>query len=528
MNGVELNVFNSRIEAVCDEMGVVLKRTAFSPNIKDRLDFSCAVFDASGCLCAQAAHIPVHLGSMAYAMKDIVGQVEWCEGDMLVMNDPFLGGTHLPDVTVVAPVFINGNLMAYIANRAHHANIGASVPGSMPVSCTLEEEGVLIEPQLIIRAGKRVESVWKKLVFTGEGEESEILGDFQAQISANRAGVERLQRLIMEMGAHEFVSGIVSLNEYARRLAHASLIKIPNGCYQFEDVMDSDGFGEVALKIHLALRVEDGTVILDFSNSATQTRGNINCPMSVTAAAAYYAFRCLMPAQTPACAGAFDAIKLIAKEGSLVNACYPAAVAAGNVETSTRLVDVIFGALAKATPERIPAASQGTMNNIAMGARHNISMGEQDRTSKEVSSDDLEWDYYETIAGGVGASSRANGLTAVQSHMTNTLNTPIESLEMHYPLRVLEYKVRRESGGGGRNRGGDGVAKSYLFNSEATVTLLTERRASVPWGVAGGKPAKKGENSLNGVSVSDKQQLEVRRGDILTILTPGGGGWGFE
>ncbi len=508
MNAIELNVFNSRIEAVCDEMGMVLKRTAFSPNIKDRLDFSCAVFDSSGELCAQAAHIPVHLGSMAYAMKDVVGCVSWVEGDMMVMNDPFLGGTHLPDVTLIAPLFFEGVLVAFVANRAHHANIGALTPGSMPVSCSLEEEGVLISPQLLIEAGVNNAEAWELLTFTEDGEQ---LGDFQAQVSANHAGVQRLSILISELSADGFVAGITELNNYARRLARTSLLKLPDGCYEFEDVMDSDGFGKKDLPIHLVLDICSGQVTLDFSCSAGQTKGNINCPMSVTAAAVYYVFRCLMPAQTPACAGAFDAITMFARKGSLINALPPSAVAAGNVETSTRLVDVVLGALAKAVPELVPAASQGTMNNVAMGARHKQS----------------QWDYYETIAGGLGASKYFDGLTAVQSHMTNTLNTPIESLEAHYPLRMLKYQVRRESGGKGLNKGGDGVVKQYYFNEPATVTLLTERRVSAPWGIAGGASALVGENYLNGELVGDKQQCDVIRGDILEVNTPGGGGWGL-
>lgn len=509
MNAIELNVFNSRLEAVCDEMGVVLKRTAFSPNIKDRLDFSCAVFDASGELCAQAAHIPVHLGSMAYAMKDIVGCVSWVEGDMMVMNDPFLGGTHLPDVTLIAPLFFEGVLVAFVANRAHHANIGALTPGSMPVSCSLEEEGVLIRPQLLIEAGVNNAAAWKLLAFTESGEQ---LGDFHAQVSANHAGVQRLASLISDHGIDGFAAGIVELNDYARRLASASLLMLPDGCYDFEDVMDSDGFGSKNLPIHLVLSVSSGQVELDFSGTAEQTKGNINCPMSVTAAAVYYVFRCLMPMQTPACAGAFDAIKMFARKGSLINALPPSAVAAGNVETSTRLVDVVLGALAKAVPELVSAASQGTMNNIAMGARYKQS----------------QWDYYETIAGGAGASECCGGLTAVQTHMTNTLNTPIESLEAHYPLRILKYQVRRGSGGKGLNYGGDGVVKQYYFNEPATVTLLTERRASAPWGIAGGESAQVGENYLNGDLLGDKQQCKMKPGDILEINTPGGGGWGLE
>ncbi len=510
MNAIDLNVFNSRLEAVCDEMGVTLKRSAFSPNIKDRLDFSCAVFDAEGKLCAQAAHVPVHLGSMAYAMKDVIGRQAWADGDMMVMNDPFMGGTHLPDVTVIAPVFMAGELVAFVVNRAHHANIGASTPGSMPVSCRLEEEGVLIKPQFLIKKGVDNHDLWEALAFDTGQKEGDFLGDFQAQVSANRAGVKRLSLLITEMGVIEFLQGVVELNNYARRLSRSALSILPKGRYKYVDVMDSDGFGGFAITISLSLDVCSDEVVLDFSGSSGQVNGNINCPISVTAAAAYYVFRCLMPEQIPACAGAFDAIKVVAPEGSLVNACYPSAVAAGNVETSTRLVDVILGALAKAVPERIPAASQGTMNNIAMGAR----------------SDSGGWDYYETIAGGSGASNGRAGLSAVQSHMTNTLNTPIESLEMHYPLQVTKYELRKVSGGKGFWVGGDGVTKLYCFKGPATVTLLTERRRSAPWGGNGGQGGSVGVNLLNSQVIGDKVSFEVSFGDVVEVRTPGGGGWG--
>ncbi|WP_250657254.1 hydantoinase B/oxoprolinase family protein [Alkalimarinus coralli] len=510
MNAIELNIFNSRLEAICDEMGVTLKRSAFSPNIKDRLDFSCAIFDGKGKLCAQAAHVPVHLGSMAYAMEGVIERQEWAEGDMLVMNDPFLGGTHLPDVTVIAPVFIGGELTAFVANRAHHANIGASTPGSMPVSSTLEEEGVLIKPQLLIKAGVNNKQVWNQLAFnTGQGED-DFLGDFQAQVSANQGGVKRLSLLIRELGADTFLSHVVELNSYARRLSRSALSALPDGRYVFEDIMDSDGFGQSEIAICLSMTISEGSISLDFSNTSPQVRGNINCPLSVTAAAAYYVFRCLMPEQMPACAGAFDSIALIAPKGSLVNAEFPAAVAAGNVETSTRLVDVIIGALAKASPEGLPAASQGTMNNIAMGA----------------SNSGGKWDYYETIAGGGGASKGRCGLSVVQTHMTNTLNTPIESLEMHYPLLVTQYSVRRESGGLGLWRGGDGVTKRYRFKEPATVTLLTERRVSGPWGNNGGGTAAVGVNLYNEKPVGGKVSFKIVPGDTVEINTPGGGGWG--
>lgn len=514
MDPIELSLFASRIEAVCDEMGAALRRAAFSPNIRDRLDFSCAVFDAAGDLCAQAAHIPVHLGSMAYAMRGIVGGIDWREGDMVVVNDPFLGGTHLPDVTVIAPLRIDGELLGFVANRAHHANIGAQAPGSMPISRTLDEEGMIIPPTALVRGGQVDEALLERLA----GGRSEALGDFAAQISANRTALARLHELVGGLTVDGYRAALEALNDYAERLARGALAAIPDGSYDFRDVLDDDGVGSRDLTIAARVSVAGGAVEVDFSGTAPQVPGNVNCPLSVAAAAVYYVFRCLMPRETPACAGAFRAIRLSAPPGCLLNAARPAAVAAGNVETSTRVVDVICGTLAQALPERIPAASHGSMNNVAMGARDNAATGPGNKSP--------EWDYYETIGGGMGAGPRGGGLDAVQTHMTNTLNTPIEALESAYPLRVTHYAVRRGSGGAGQRRGGDGIVREFEFLAPAQVTLLTERRRHAPWGLAGGCAGLAGENRLNGAALPGKISLSVQAGDRVTIATPGGGGWG--
>ncbi len=502
LDPVKLGLFVSRLEAVCEEMGAVLQRAAFSPNIKDRLDFSCAIFDAGGALCAQAAHIPVHLGSMAYAMADIVGSCDWAPGDMLVLNDPFLGGTHLPDVTVVAPYFRDGELLAFIANRAHHADIGADTPGSMPLSRSLDEEGVVIPPTLLQRGGvlqRQLLNDW-----FGDGEH----GDFIAQISANRCGLIRLDEVIDALPV-TFVSAVAQLQDYAEQLARTRLADLPSGRYQFSDVMDDDGFGHQDLAIVAELTLADDGAHVDFAGTADQVVGNINCPRSVAAAAVYYAFRCLMPDEAPVCAGLFKPISLSVPAGSLLNARRPAAVAAGNVETSMRACDVVLGALACAVPELIPAAAHGSMNNVAMGSRQG-----------------RPWHYYETLAGGSGGHSEGAGLSAVQCHMTNTLNTPIESLEMHYPLRIVRYALRRGSGGDGRHRGGDGLIREFEFLAAARFTLLTERRRVAPWGLAGGGAASCGENRLNGALLPAKVSADAAPGDRLCIATPGGGGWG--
>ncbi len=514
MDAIELSIFASRLNAICDEMGAVLQRAAFSPNIRDRLDFSCAVFDAGGELCAQAAHIPVHLGSMAYAMRDIVSGLDWRPGDMIILNDPFMGGTHLPDVTLIAPLFVDGRLIAFVANRAHHADIGAASPGSMPLSRTLEEEGLVIPPTRIIVAGKRDDAQLQAITgATRSGESGE--GDLAAQISANLSGVQRLQILIESLGVQAYQQGLDELNDYAQRLALSALAGIPDGDYAFTDVMDDDGMGGQDIPIKVKLSIRAGQVLADFRGTAAQVAGNINCPLSVAAAAVFYVFRCLMPAQTPACAGSFRPITIRAPEGCLLNAQRPAAVAAGNVETSTRIVDVIMGALAQALPEWIPAASHGSMNNLAMGY-----------AGEGAGSEAANWDYYETIGGGSGAGSQGAGASAIQTHMTNTRNTPIEVLEMHYPLRVRRYALRRDSGGAGRHRGGDGLIREFEFLQPASITLLTERRRHAPWGLNGGQPGKPGSNQLNGELLAGKVNREVRAGDVLTIETPGGGGWG--
>ena len=512
LDGIALSVFASRLAAVCDEMGAILRRSAFSPNIKDRLDFSCALFDASGALCAQAAHIPVHLGSMAYAMRHIVNptgvsRIDWQPDDMMVVNDPFLGGTHLPDVTVIAPVFVEQRLCAFVVNRAHHANIGAAAPGSMPISRSLEEEGVVIAPTHLIRRGVLQQEVWARLAGDGGSE-----GDFTAQISANRAGVARLAQQVRALGVDAFVAAVAELNRYGEAMARRHFRDIVNGRYEFADVLDDDGVGTQDIAIKVAVTVQDGTIDVDFSGTAPQVAGNLNCPLSVAAAAVLYVCRCLLPAELPVCDGLFRPVTLRAPRGCLVNAQRPAAVAAGNVETSMRIVDVLLGALQPALPQLIPAASQGTMNNVAMGrAAHAGSSG---------------WDYYETIGGGGGASVRADGLDAAQAHMTNTLNTPVESLEQHYPLRVRRYAIRRGSGGAGLHRGGDGIEREYEFLAPAQVTLLSERRRSRPWGVAGGAAGAGGANFLNAVAVPGKVSLEVDTNDRLLICTPGGGGYG--
>lgn len=507
MSPIELSILVSRVESICQEMGVVLRQAAFSPNIKDRLDFSCALFDETGELFAQAAHIPVHLGSMAYAMRDIITGLEWQAGDILAVNDPFLGGTHLPDVTLISPFFVGARLLGFVVNRAHHANIGASTPGSMPISTCIEEEGLIIPPTWLVRAGLVVEEEMERL---GALDGADVSGDFAAQMSANRLGVDRIVRLVAKTGVGRFLDGIDEINAYGERLAKAALKSIPDGRYRYSDMMDDDGQGSEDIKIAVLIDVSDQGIVVDFEGTSAQVKGNINCPLSVVAAAVFYCFRCLLPDNTPACAGVFSVITIRAPVGSLVNATRPSATAAGNVETSMRIVDVVLGALYQALPSVIPAASQGTMNNVAMGNH----------------AADHPWDYYETIAGGSGAIKGSDGASGVQSHMTNTLNTPIESLEMHYPLRIREYSIRQGSGGDGRYKGGNGLIREFEFLEPAEVTLITERRRYAPWALEDGEPGEVGKNFLDGKTLPGKCHIFVEEGQVLRVETPGGGGFG--
>jgi N-methylhydantoinase B len=509
-SSVELGLFSSRIAAICEEMGALLGRVAFSPNIRDRLDYSCALFNRHGHLLGQATHIPVHLGSMAYAMVELVESREWHPGDMLILNDPYKGGTHLPDITLVAPVFVSDHLVGFCANRAHHADIGSEAPGSMPVSRSLAEEGILIPPTLLMRNAEVDEDFLQSILSVLTSPDTSR-GDFNAQIAANLLGAGRLQELVEAGGQAEFEQQESNLQSWARSLVLQCLADIPAGEYLFEDYLDDDGYGCTDIPIKVRVSVGSDGVEVDFSGTAEQVEGNLNCPLPVTAAAVFYVFRCLLPEHTPACHGALQGVTINAPPGCLVNARAPAAVAAGNVETSSRIVDTVCGALAQALPGRFAAASQGTMNNLAMGER-----GQKG------------WDYYETLAGGMGAAHDCHGRSARHSHMTNTLNTPVEVLELNYPLRIEQYAIRQDSGGAGQFRGGDGVTRQYLFLEGAEVCLLTERRRNPPWGLEGGQPGQCGRNELSGRELPGKVRFQAIAGETLTIKTPGGGGYGIS
>ncbi|MBT4205258.1 MAG: hydantoinase B/oxoprolinase family protein [Proteobacteria bacterium] len=505
METLELSLFVSRTNAICKNMGAALRRSALSPNITDRLDFSCALFTSTGELFGQAAHIPVHLGSMAYAMKGLVKKFAWEPKDVVIVNDPFMGGTHLPDVTVITPIFVAGSLAAFAATRAHHADIGCDSAGSMPLSSSIHQEGLLISPCYLSKGGVAVEET-RNLLESRLKNPQNTYADIAAQVSANSRGVAELKKLASRYELSGFKDALRALMQYANKLAKAAIKKIPNGVYEASEALDNDGFSSEPIKITVSVRVSSDEITVNFLETSSSVQGNLNCPISVPAAAVYYVFFSLMSKETPACAGSLKVINISAPQGSLVNAQLPSAVAAGNVETSQRIVDVILLALSQAIPQKIPASSQGTMNNVAMGS--------------------ASWDYYETIAGGTGAHAAGRGLDGKQSHMTNTLNTSVEIMEKNYPLIIKRYALRTESGGKGLHHGGEGLIREYQILEPTKVTLLTERRILPPTGHFYGGNGSLGINKLNGEIIEGKVALELKKNDVLRIETPGGAGWG--
>jgi N-methylhydantoinase B len=527
---IRLEIFKHLFAAIAEEMGVVLRKASYSPNIKERRDFSCALFNAQGKMIAQAAHIPVHLGSMPLCVEAAVQAFDdLAAGDVILMNDPFRGGTHLPDITLVSPVFIETHnppsLFGFVANRAHHADVGGMTPGSMPVAQEIYQEGLIIPPVRLIRGGKPDRGLME-LILANVRTPQERSGDLWAQIAANQRGAERLVEMADRYGVSEVETYMGELLAYTERLTRNLLRNLPDGQYTFTDYMDDDGIGSEPVPIVATVSIHGDSATVDFNGSAAQQRGSINAVYAITLSAVYYVFRCLLGIDVPNNSGCLEPIRVIAPKGTVINALPPAPVAGGNVETSQRIVDVLLGALAQANRSRMPAASQGTMNNLTIG-------GHDPRSGKPFA-------YYETIGGGMGARPGADGPSAVHSHMTNTLNTPIEALEFAYPLRVLRYEVRRGSGGEGKFRGGDGIRRDIQVLVDAQVTLLSERRRLPPYGLEGGQPGKCGQNVLiqggeaeNDTGVNRREILlpskgtfGLRAGDAISIRTPGGGGYG--
>jgi N-methylhydantoinase B len=523
---IQLEVFKHRFSAIAEEMGAVLRKSSYSPNIKERRDFSCALFNASGDMIAQAAHIPVHLGSMPLSVKTAISSSnsDIIPGDMIILNDPFKGGTHLPDITLVSPVFDDSNqsmeeikLFGFVASRAHHADVGGMTPGSMPVAKEIYQEGLIIPPIKIFEAGKRSSDIFD-LILANVRTPGERAGDIWAQIAANKRGEKRLQEIVGEFGSVEVNRYMLEMLTYTERMTRELLKSLPNGDYSYVDYLDNDGISDAPVPIKATISIQGDSARVDFSGSAPQQQGSINAVFAITLSAVYYVFRCLLGLDVPNNDGCLAPIEVIAPEGSVVNARHPAPVAGGNVETSQRIVDVLLGAMSKAAPDRIPAASQGTMNNVTIGGK--------------IPGDKLlrSFAYYETIGGGMGALPTKNGPSAIHSHMTNTLNTPVEALEYAYPLRVLRYEIRKNSGGSGKYWGGDGIRRDIQLLTDAQVTMLSERRQLGPYGLNGGQ---NGSPGVNVIFRGDEEQLiagkgtfELHTGDVLSIQTPGGGGFG--
>jgi N-methylhydantoinase B len=544
---ITLEIYRALFTSVAEEMGIALRRTAFSPNIKERRDYSCAVFDHEGRVIAQGDHMPVHLGSMPMAVAAALREIQLQPGDVVAINDPFAGGTHLPDVTLVmgvwdqeqgsrekgkgenptkrrrslsagltrSPLTFTPLPLFYVANRAHHADIGGATPGSMGLATDIYGEGLCI-PSVRLVKNDELDRDIMRLILANVRSHEERRGDFQAQIGSLKTGATRLLEIVGRRGVPESADYAAHLIDYSGRMMRHAIGAIPDGSYRAEDALDDDGVSRepVAIRVNITIKGETGFV--DFTGSAPQVSGPVNAVEAITVSAVSYVFRCLLSGEVPASAGLMSPIEVNAPRGTVVNAVHPASVAGGNVETSQRIVDVLFKALAQAIPDKIPAASQGTMNNLTIG-------GIDLRTSREFS-------YYETVAGGMGARPEADGLSAVHTHMTNSLNTPAEALEYAYPIRVREYRIRKNSGGAGKHKGGDGVIREIETLAPAHMSLLADRRTRGPYGLAGGAEGKGGKAAIirrgRVIKIGSKGSWEMEAGDRVRIETPGGGGWG--
>lgn len=518
VDSITLEVLRHALASVAEEMNASLIRSAYSPNIKERRDCSSAVFTARGELVAQAESIPVHLGAMPFSVQAALAAVrDWAEGDVVILNDPYLGGAHLPDVTFVAPAFVGGEVVAFVACRAHHADIGGAAPGSLAATARdIYGEGLRIPPVRLWRGGDLADDLRRLLVLNVRTPE-ERWGDLRAQHAACTTGIARLRALFARYGGDLLREGMAAVLDYSERRMRAALAALPEGEAHFEDHLDDDGAGSGPLPIRARVKVRADAVPVDFTGSARQTTGPVNAVFAVTASAVYYCLRALTDPTIPPNAGCYRPIEILAPEGTIVNARPPAPVVGGNLETSQRIVDIVLGAFAQLVPDRVPAASQGTMNNVAIG-------GVDPHTGRP-------YTLYETIGGGSGAGPNADGADGIHTHMTNTLNTPVEALELAYPLRVERYELRPGTGGRGRFRGGLGIRRDLTpLGHTARVSLLTDRRVGRPYGMAGGEPGAPGRNvhlrDGEEIALPGKTELDLHPGETLSIRTPGGGGYG--
>lgn len=519
---VAIEVYRHLFTALAEEMGASLRRAAYSPNIKERRDYSCAIFSPEGIPVAQGDHMPVHLGAMPMsisAVLDTLGPLE--STDVAMVNDPYEGGTHLPDITLVSAVFdASGRTrLGYVAARAHHSDVGGMSPGSMPLAREIYQEGLRIPPVLLVRKGIRVADIWR-LVLANVRTPAERQGDLDAQLGALYTGANRLSELATRRSASRVLAAQEALVGYGDRLLREGIRMIPDGRWTASESLEGDGIDDEPIPIHVAVEVYGDRLRVDFGGSSHQVRGGVNAPAAVTASATRYVVRCvvedLLGTSLPAGGGAMAPLELALPEASVVNASPPAAVAAGNVETSQRITDVVLQAFAVAMPDRLPALSQGTMNNTAIG-------GVDPRSGEPFA-------YYETVGGGMGAGPSGPGLSGVHTHMSNTLNTPIEALEHAYPFRVTRYSIRRRTGGSGLHQGGDGLRRDLELRVAAEVTLISERRLEGPAGRGGGARGAPGSNVLlregRSEPLPSKVTFRAEPGDIVSVRSPGGGGWG--
>ncbi len=522
---VELEIFKSLFHSIAEEMGAALRRTAFSPNIKERRDYSCAVFDAAGEVVAMGDHMPVHLGSMPMSVRAAIDRLDLAPDDVAILNDPFCGGTHLPDITLVAPVFVKrGRKPAFfVASRAHHADVGGTYPGSMGICREIYQEGVRIPPIKLIAGGRPQSDVYRLLLNNVRTPE-ERQGDLNAQVAACHTGESRLLEIVERYGLPRVQQVMRELQDYSEQLMRAFLENVPHGRYHAEDFLDDDGAGSGPVRIAVTLTFAKAAkgkplVTVDFTGSSPQVAGSINAVDAITYSACFYVFRCLLQEDVPAAAGLMRPVKMIAPSGTVVNSRPPAAVAGGNVETSQRIVDVLLRALAQAMPDRVPAGSSGTMNNLTIGGIH-------PRTGEPFA-------YYETIAGGMGARPDRPGVSGVHTHMTNSLNTPAEALEYAYPLRITRYSLRKGSGGEGRFRGGDAIVRELELLADSEVTLLADRRLRGPYGLHGGTDGAPGRTTVirrqgGEELIPGKASVRLKAGDRVRVESPAGGGWGKQ
>ena len=510
LDPVTLEILRNRLEGIAEEMGQVLIRGAYSPNIKERQDCSTALFDAAGRMIAQAEHIPVHLGAMPEAVA-AVRERDPDPGDAYILNDPFAGGTHLPDVTVVSTIAPADEIVGYAVTRAHHADVGGSTPGSMPAGATeMHQEGLRIPGVRIVDDGE-IDADLLEFVLANVRNPAERRADLRAQLAANDRGGRRIGDLLAEYGRDRLKTAFDAVIDYSRERIETEIAAIPDGTYEAEDVLEGDGVTDADVPIVATVTVDGTEVTVDFAGTADQVAGNMNAPLSVATSATYFVVRAVTDPEIQPNQGCYDPVSVVAPEGSLLNPTPPAAVVGGNVETSQRVTDVVLAAFSEALPDTVPAQGQGTMNNTIIGSQRG---------------EGRAFTYYETIGGGDGAGPASDGMDGVQVGMTNTLNTPIEALESAYPLSVERYALRPDSGGDGRHRGGLGIERSVTVGVDAVVSLLTERRRHAPQGAAGGEPGATGENLIDGDPVAAKTTVEVDAGTTVTVRTPGGGGYG--